>query len=50
MRRVGGRDTAQRANEIWKALLAGYQEPPLDPETREALEDFVARRKLMLAA
>lgn len=41
-----GRETAPvKANRIWKQLLAGYEQPALDPGIGEALEDFVARRK-----
>ena len=41
-----GRETApQRANRIWKKLLAEYQQPPLDPAIDEALREFVDRRK-----
>jgi trimethylamine---corrinoid protein Co-methyltransferase len=41
----GAEEAPARANRIWKDLLAGYEEPPLDPGIREALEAFVARRK-----
>lgn len=42
-----GRETAPvKANRIWKQMLADYQQPPLDPGTKEALNDFVARRKI----
>jgi trimethylamine---corrinoid protein Co-methyltransferase len=41
----GAEEAPARANRIWKDLLAGYEEPPLDPGIREALDDFVARRK-----
>ncbi len=41
----GSRDTAQRANAIWKQLLKDYQQPPLDPAIDEALVDYVERRK-----
>lgn len=41
----GELDVAQRANKIWKKLLADYEMPPIDPGKREALEDYVARRK-----
>ena len=42
---AGSLDTARRANDIWKRLLAEYQKPPLDPSIEEALTDYVARRK-----
>jgi trimethylamine--corrinoid protein Co-methyltransferase len=35
----------KRANEIWKQLLADYQQPPIDAGVLSALEDYVARRK-----
>jgi len=41
----GAEEAPARANRIWKDLLAGYEEPPLDEGIREALEDFVTRRK-----
>jgi trimethylamine--corrinoid protein Co-methyltransferase len=41
----GSEEAPARANRIWKELLSAYEEPPLDPGIREALEDFVARRK-----
>ncbi len=41
----GSEEAPARANRIWKDLLAGYDEPPLDQGIREALEAFVARRK-----
>jgi trimethylamine--corrinoid protein Co-methyltransferase len=44
-REAGGRDATQRANAIWKELLAAFEPPPLDPAVDEALGTFVARRK-----
>ncbi|WP_430464796.1 trimethylamine methyltransferase family protein [Tabrizicola sp.] len=41
----GREEAPQRANRIWKELLASYEAPPLDPAIRDALDDFVARRK-----
>jgi trimethylamine--corrinoid protein Co-methyltransferase len=41
----GSQDAAQRANAIWKKLLAEYRKPAIDPAVEEALLDFVARRK-----
>jgi trimethylamine--corrinoid protein Co-methyltransferase len=47
---AGSRDTAKMANETWKALLAEYRQPEMDPATREALEAYVDRRKLEISA
>ena len=44
-REAGAKDATQRANAIWKQLLAEYQPPPLDPACAEAVTDFVERRK-----
>jgi trimethylamine--corrinoid protein Co-methyltransferase len=44
-REAGAQDAAQRANGVWKRLLAEYQEPPLDPAIAESLDAFVAKRK-----
>jgi trimethylamine--corrinoid protein Co-methyltransferase len=44
-REAGALTAAQRANAIWKQLLAEYQPPPLDPAIDEALKAFVERRK-----
>ena len=41
----GSKDAAQRANGVWKKMLAEYQPPPIDPGIDEALLDFIARRK-----
>jgi trimethylamine---corrinoid protein Co-methyltransferase len=41
----GGITARERANAIWKDVLAGYRQPHLDPATDEALLDYVARRK-----
>ena len=47
---AGSEDVALRANRIWKQLLKDYQQPPLDPAVDEALLDYVARRKQVIAA
>jgi trimethylamine--corrinoid protein Co-methyltransferase len=44
-REAGAKDTTQRANAIWKQLLAEYQPPPLDPAIDEAVRDYVERRR-----
>jgi trimethylamine--corrinoid protein Co-methyltransferase len=41
----GARTATERANAIWKRLLAEAVPPPLDPPVLEALDAFVARRK-----
>ena len=41
----GSLDAAKRANGIWKAMLAEYEPPAIDPGVDEALLDFIARRK-----
>jgi trimethylamine--corrinoid protein Co-methyltransferase len=41
---AGSPQIADRASSIVKEELARYVEPPMDVATREALEDFVARR------
>jgi trimethylamine---corrinoid protein Co-methyltransferase len=41
----GSVQARERANAIWKHLLADYEQPPLDPAIDEALAVFVQRRK-----
>jgi trimethylamine--corrinoid protein Co-methyltransferase len=41
----GARTATERANRIWKQLLAEYEPPPLDAGREEALDAFVERRK-----
>jgi trimethylamine--corrinoid protein Co-methyltransferase len=41
----GRLDSTQRANAMWKKMLAEYELPPIDPGTDEALQEFMARRK-----
>ena len=41
----GRLDEAQRANAIWKKMLAEYEAPPIDPGVDEALRDFIERKK-----
>lgn len=44
----GGLTAEQRANRVWKRMLADYQDPGIDPARDEALRDFIARRKAVL--
>ncbi len=41
---AGSPEAAAKANELVKAFLAEYEEPPMDEAVREELTDFVARR------
>jgi trimethylamine--corrinoid protein Co-methyltransferase len=43
-REAGAKTAAERANAIWKRLLADYEPPPIDISIRDALDDYVARR------
>ncbi|HEY1627922.1 MAG TPA: trimethylamine methyltransferase family protein [Streptosporangiaceae bacterium] len=43
--RLGAKDTAARASEIWKAKLESFEPPPLDDAIRAELDDFVTRRR-----
>jgi trimethylamine--corrinoid protein Co-methyltransferase len=41
----GSLDAPQRANKVWKKMLAEYVAPPLDAGVDEALREFVAKAK-----
>ena len=41
----GGLDAAQRANAVWKRMLADYEAPPIDPGIDEALLEYIVKRK-----
>jgi trimethylamine--corrinoid protein Co-methyltransferase len=45
----GSQDQLARANKKWKAMLAGYEAPPLDPAKDEQLREFIAQRKAVLS-
>jgi len=43
----GGSLTAtQRANQVWKNILANFEPPPMDEAIRQELDEFVARRTI----
>ncbi len=46
----GELDANQRAHKLWQQQLADYQQPALDPAIDEAVGEFVARRRIELAA
>ena len=41
----GSRSAADRATSRWQDMLAQYEAPPMAPDKKEALVEFVARRK-----
>jgi len=41
----GAHTATERANRIWKQLLAEYEPPPLDPTVAEQLDAFIERRR-----
>ena len=41
----GEMSAAQRANVMWKQILADYEPPPLDEAVDLAMIDYVERRK-----
>ncbi|HVN99647.1 MAG TPA: trimethylamine methyltransferase family protein [Steroidobacteraceae bacterium] len=45
----GSLNAEQRANKVWKQMLADYEDPGLDPARDEALQAYMAQRKAVLA-
>ena len=41
----GAIETPERAHRIYRGIVDSFEAPPIDPAIREALQDFVARRK-----
>jgi trimethylamine--corrinoid protein Co-methyltransferase len=46
--RNGGKDAAERASEIWHKTLEEYEEPPIDPDVKAQLQEYVKRRRAEL--
>jgi trimethylamine--corrinoid protein Co-methyltransferase len=46
--RHGSKDTAARAGEIAAEKLAEYEEPPMEESLKQALQEFVSRRRTEL--
>lgn len=42
---AGSMDAARRAHDRWKEILSSYQPPAMDVAKKDALDDFLARRK-----
>jgi trimethylamine---corrinoid protein Co-methyltransferase len=47
-KKMGSRDAAERAGEIWRETLESYEQPPLDDAIREELAEYVTRRRAEL--
>ncbi len=47
---AGGLNATQRATALWQTALDDYQAPPMPDDRREALDDYVARRKEQIGA
>lgn len=41
----GAKDQLVRANALWKEMLAGYEEPPLDAAKDEAIREYIERKR-----
>jgi trimethylamine---corrinoid protein Co-methyltransferase len=48
--RNGKKDTATRANEIYKKMLEEYEAPAIDIAIKEELDEYVAKRSKELTA
>ena len=46
---AGSLSAAERANGIWKRLLAEYEQPQIDPAVEEALRSYADRRRRDIA-
>jgi trimethylamine--corrinoid protein Co-methyltransferase len=46
--RNGGRDATERAGEIWRKTLEGYEQPTIDEGVDAQLREYVARRRAEL--
>jgi trimethylamine--corrinoid protein Co-methyltransferase len=42
---AGSQDATMRATGLWQRALAEYQQPAMEPSIREALDEYVRRRK-----
>jgi trimethylamine--corrinoid protein Co-methyltransferase len=44
-REAGSPTAMDKANRLWKEMLAAYEPPPIDPAVVEELDEFVTKRK-----
>lgn len=42
---AGAMDATTRATEVWQKVLKEFEPPPMEPARREAIDDYVARRR-----
>jgi len=42
---AGGHSATERATDVWQQVLAGYEQPAMDPARLEALDAFIRRRR-----
>jgi len=45
----GALTAEQRANRVWKKMLADYQDPGIEPSADEAMRDYIAARRAVLS-
>ena len=45
---AGGKDATQRATTLWKQALAEYQQPPMDPAVRDAIDACIVERRAQI--
>ncbi len=48
-RDAGAKDATQRAAGVWARTLAGYEPPPLDAGVKQALDEYVTKRRAEIA-
>ena len=46
----GGKNATERATSIWKQALKEYEEPAMESAVREALDEYVERRRVLIGA
>jgi trimethylamine---corrinoid protein Co-methyltransferase len=47
---AGGKDSTQRATELWKLALGEYQQPAIEPAILEALDAYIAQRRAAIGS
>ncbi len=41
----GAATATERATKVWEKVLEDYEEPTLEPERKEALDEYIIKRK-----